>query len=93
MALDVLRTHDRIVRDSVELHDGRVVKHTGDGVMACFSSVAHAIESAIAIARRLNEHNLLAEHAIAVRVGLSAGEPVTENADLLVPSRRGCWTP
>lgn len=81
-AMEILRAHDRIVRGSVETHGGHVVKHTGDGLMACFSSVAHAIESAITISRELAEYNTGVEHPIKVRIGLSAGEPVTENDDL-----------
>lgn len=81
-AMETIRSHDRIVRDAVETHGGHVVKHTGDGLMASFVSVAQAIEGAIAIRRRLAEYNESADQPINVRIGLSAGEPVTENDDL-----------
>ena len=43
---------------------GNEVKHTGDGIMASFASVARAIESAIAVQRALDAHRATAEHPI-----------------------------
>src|SRR5215207_9684175 len=51
--------------------------------MASFGSAFRAVECAIAIQRKLADHNLEnAEEAIAIRTGVSAGEPVTESGDL-----------
>lgn len=79
-AMAVLRTHDEIVRDSLSRHGGSEVKHTGDGLMAAFPSVAHAIESAIQIQRRFADEEAVG-FPIRVRIGMSAGEPVTEHQD------------
>ena len=38
-ALRLLGVHDGIVRAALDDHDGREVKHTGDGIMAAFASV------------------------------------------------------
>jgi class 3 adenylate cyclase len=81
-AMELLRAHDRIIRDSLEPHRGTEVKHTGDGIMASFDSVARAIECSIAIQQRFARHNQDADPAIRVRLGLNAGEPVTEDDDL-----------
>lgn len=81
-AMEMIRSHDRIVRDGVETNGGHVVKHTGDGLMASFVSVAQAIQSAIVIKRKLAEYNARSDEPINVRIGLAAGEPVTENDDL-----------
>lgn len=81
-AMGVLRTHDEIVREALRSAEGREVKHTGDGIMASFSSVARTAGCAIGIQRGLEEHNRTGEWPIRVRIGLSAGEPVTENDDL-----------
>jgi class 3 adenylate cyclase len=81
-AMQVLRVHDRIVRNAVAATDGSEVKHTGDGIMASFASAARAIECAIATQRALDEHNASAEHPVQVKIGVSAGEPVTEHDDL-----------
>lgn len=81
-ALAVLRSHDAIVREALTDHGGTEVKHTGDGIMACFTSAPRAVEAAIAIQRRLIERNGQAADPVHVRIGISAGEPVTEEGDL-----------
>jgi len=81
-AQEVLRTHNRIVRDALKAHSGSEIKHTGDGIMASFSSATRALECAIAIQRAFAEHSESAEEPIRVRIGLNAGEPVAEEKDL-----------
>ena len=81
-AQEVLRTHNRIVRDALKAHSGSEIKHTGDGIMASFASASRALECAIAIQRTLAQHNVTAEEPIRVRIGLNAGEPVAEEKDL-----------
>ena len=81
-AMELVRLHDRIARGAVERHGGSEVKHTGDGLMASFRSVAAALEAAVAIQRSLADHNRTATHALEVRIGIAAGEPVVENDDL-----------
>jgi class 3 adenylate cyclase len=82
-AMDILREHDTVVREALKGHGGNEVKHTGDGIMASFVSVARAVECAVRVqtvfAAR-NEQNR--ETPIQVRIGLSAGEPIEENRDL-----------
>jgi class 3 adenylate cyclase len=81
-AMALLRTHDEIVRDALERHDGSEVKHTGDGMMIAFSSVLTAIQSAIAIQHGIAEAKERVDAPLRVRIGLAAGEPVTERDDL-----------
>ncbi len=81
-AQDVLRTHNAILRDALKAHSGSETKHTGDGIMASFSSATRALECAIAMQRAFAAHNESAEEPILVRVGLNAGEPVAEEKDL-----------
>ena len=82
-ALKVLHVHDAIVRDALASRGGREVKHTGDGIMAVFLSAFSAVDCAIAIQHALHLHNQKAVGPpIRVRIGLSAGEPVEDNADL-----------
>jgi class 3 adenylate cyclase len=78
-AMTVLRAHDQVVREALARHGGSEVKHTGDGLMAAFPSVVGAIESAVQIQRRLADD---ASDELRVRIGMSAGEPVTERNDL-----------
>ena len=82
-AMELLRTHNSIVREKVKEHSGREVKHTGDGFMVCFASVHHAVECAIGILRAFDSHNKTnPDTAMQLRIGLSAGEPVEEDKDL-----------
>jgi class 3 adenylate cyclase len=82
-AQEVVRAHNRIVRDALKGHSGSEIKHTGDGIMASFASASRALECAIAIQRTLAQHNESNPHMpIGVRIGLNAGEPVAEEEDL-----------
>jgi class 3 adenylate cyclase/pimeloyl-ACP methyl ester carboxylesterase len=81
-AREVLRAHERIVREALKAHGGSEVKTMGDGFMASFSSATRALECAIAMQRAFAQHNESAEEPIRVRVGLNAGEPIAEEEDL-----------
>ena len=81
-AREVLREHERIVRECLKSHGGSEVKTMGDGFMASFGSAARALECAVAIERAFAERNAEAGahgHApLQVRIGLNAGEPIAE---------------
>jgi class 3 adenylate cyclase len=79
---ELLREHERLVREALKSHGGAEVKTMGDGFMASFSSATKALECAIAMQRAFAEHNQSAEEPIRVRIGLNAGEPIAEDDDL-----------
>ena len=82
-AMEMLRVHDTIVRSALAAVGGREVKHTGDGIMACFFSAVAAIQCANRIQQEMatrREQN--AQHPITVRIGAAAGEPVEQGQDL-----------
>ncbi len=81
-ARDVLREHERMVREALKSHGGAEVKTMGDGFMASFGSATKALECAIAMQRAFAQHNESAIEPIRVRVGLNAGEPIAEDDDL-----------
>ncbi len=82
-AMELLRTHDAIIRNAINTHGGREVKHTGDGFMISFSSVSSAVKCAISIQRDITSYNKKDPVTpLHLRIGLSAGEPVTEGRDL-----------
>ena len=96
-AREVLRTHERIVREALRAHGGTEVKTMGDGFMASFPSATRALECAIAMQRAFAEWNAgvgaalappqgaassAPTEAIRVRIGLNAGEPIVEEEDL-----------
>jgi len=83
-AMRLLGVHDAIIREALSAHRGREVKHTGDGIMASFDSIQHALGAAIEVQRGFARHNADSEPGarLAVRIGLSAGEPVAKGSDL-----------
>lgn len=73
----LVRAHDDLVRGALLEHGGREVKHTGDGILASFSSASSAVACAsgiMALARRVS--------GLELRIGISAGEPLTDRGDL-----------
>lgn len=80
----ILHAHNQVVRDALHSYGGDEVKHTGDGIMAAFTSATLAVECAIEIQRTLAErHDSNGSHPhLHVRIGLNAGEPVIEGGDL-----------
>jgi class 3 adenylate cyclase len=82
-AMELIRTHDAIVRGALAKQGGREVKHTGDGIMAAFVTAPDAVACAIDIGRGFANYNAAnPEVELHVRIGLSAGEPVVQNNDL-----------
>ena len=82
-AMELFRTHDAIIRDAIKDYGGREVKHTGDGFMVSFGTTSRAVECATCIQDRFASYNKKDPITpIHLRIGLSAGEPVTEGHDL-----------
>jgi class 3 adenylate cyclase len=82
-AMSVLRRHDEVVRRALRDTSGSEVKHTGDGIMASYATVTAAIRGGVLIQRTLNAPSEGgAVLPVGVRVGIGAGEPVTEQDDL-----------
>lgn len=71
---DVLDAHDRLVERQVHRHAGRVVKSTGDGVLAVFDGPTRAVRAARAITDGSGGVG------VEVRAGLHTGE-IVERAD------------
>jgi class 3 adenylate cyclase/tetratricopeptide (TPR) repeat protein len=77
------RLHDRQLRSAVEAAGGRVVKSTGDGVLASFDGAADGLEAATAIQRTVARHNRRhPQQALTVRIGVSVGDVVVEDGDV-----------
>jgi class 3 adenylate cyclase len=80
--MHLLREHDGIVRDALAAHDGREVKHTGDGIMSSFASISSAVTFSITVQRALSTRNEAASPPpLHVGIGISAGEPVSDERD------------
>jgi adenylate cyclase len=77
----LLVEHNEIVRRELVQHDGREVKHTGDGIMAAFNSVVASVTFAISVQRGIESRNAVASSPICLGIGISAGEPFTDESD------------
>lgn len=81
-AQDVIRAHNFIVRAALSHHNGKEVKHTGDGIMARFDTPSDAVGAAIEIQQRTKEHNQKwPKLSLALRIGMNTGEPIIEEND------------
>lgn len=82
IAFELVNTHDAIVRAAVAEHHGRVIKHTGDGIMAVFVSPVAAVKAACTIQSAVGA--LLPDEGrpdFKVRIGAAAGEPIERDND------------
>jgi class 3 adenylate cyclase len=73
---DLLDQHDTLIRGELERHRGRLVKNTGDGILATFDGPARAIRCAQAIATSVKSLG------IEVRAGLHTGEVELRGEDV-----------
>lgn len=81
-AVEMVRAHDAMVRRALGDHNGREVKHTGDGIMASFTDTKAAVHGAIAIQQAFAAFNATNKEKLRVRIGLDVGEPVADSDDL-----------
>ena len=65
---NLMETHDALVRSEIDRFQGKVIRFTGDGVLATFDGPARAIRCARAIV------DTLAPLGLIVRAGLHTGE-------------------
>ena len=83
VAQQVVRAHNRIVREALNRFTGKEVKHTGDGIMASFAITSNCVEAAIFIQGETVKHNESnADLPLHLKVGINAGEPIAEDDDL-----------
>lgn len=66
--LSLLEVHDEVTKDVITAHDGRMVKQTGDGVLALFDGPGRALRAAERLCAEL------ARASIEIRVGVHTGE-------------------
>lgn len=67
-----LLVHDKVLRDSIEAHEGFLFSHTGDGVVAAFGSPISAVNAAI---------DAQLELQLPVRMGIATGEAELRDGD------------
>jgi class 3 adenylate cyclase len=77
----LLAWHDRALRALFEKHRGEEVKQLGDGFFVAFDEPGDAVECAVAIQRKLDEHSESAGFAPDVRIGLHHAEATRKGSD------------
>lgn len=90
MSLDEVATHNALKGHRRELldpavveHGGRIVKLTGDGLLAEFPSAVAAVAFAVAVQRGMRERNagVPAERRILIRIGINLCEIIVDDED------------
>ena len=91
MGADEDGTHERLkallqelVNPKIGEHRGRIVKNTGDGLLAEFPSVVDAVRCAVEIQRGMAERDpeVPEEHRLRFRIGLNVGDVIAEEHDI-----------
>jgi adenylate cyclase len=91
MGADEEGTHERFKAHLVELvdpkireHHGRIVKTTGDGVLAEFASVVDAVRCAGEIQRAMADRDLdlAEERRLRFRIGVNLGDVIADGGDI-----------
>jgi class 3 adenylate cyclase len=78
-AREVIRDHNRIVREQVQAHGGYEVELQGDGFLMAFGSARSGLQCAIGIQQAFTAHSEAhPEEPIRVRIGLHTGEALRE---------------
>jgi adenylate cyclase len=73
-----------LVDPKIAEHRGRVVKNTGDGLLAEFSSVVDAVRCALDVQRGMAERNAEVPHEkqIEFRIGINVGDIIIDRGDI-----------
>jgi predicted ATPase/class 3 adenylate cyclase len=85
-----LARHDQVVTSSILDNEGEVVKHTGDGFLARFSSGKDATAAAVTAQIRLAELDFSAVGGIRIRAAVDAGPVENRDGDLFGPALNRC---
>jgi class 3 adenylate cyclase/TolB-like protein/cytochrome c-type biogenesis protein CcmH/NrfG len=79
------RAHwDDLIAPTIASHSGRVVRVTGDGILAEFASIVNAMRCALSIQRGMAERNvgIPADRRIEFRMGLNFGDLIVDRGDM-----------
>ena len=84
--------HDAVLRGAVEENRGRVIKTSGDGIVAVFADPVDGIAAVVATQLALTDPAFTAGIPLAVRCGLHAGEAQRHGDDYLGMDAQPCST-
>ena len=75
------QTYFALLREGIRGHGGTEVKNLGDGLMVAFNTASDAVACAVTMQQALARHNRRGGEAMAIRVGVAAGEATEEDGD------------
>ncbi len=79
----VVCTHNTIFRAALQQYGGKEVKHTGDGILASFSTASGAIEGSIYIQHAVSKHNRNNRDVpVRIKIGINAGKAIQKDDDI-----------
>jgi predicted ATPase/class 3 adenylate cyclase len=81
-----LERHDALLRAAVETAGGTVVKTTGDGLHAVFTTTRAALDAALAAQRSVAAEPWAVPGGLRVRMGLHTGDAVARDGDYYGPA-------
>jgi predicted ATPase/class 3 adenylate cyclase len=81
-----MERHDAILREAVEGAHGRVVKITGDGLMAVFRSASDSVGACLRAQQGLHDESWPETGPLRVRMGVHVGEAQLRDGDFYGPS-------
>jgi tetratricopeptide (TPR) repeat protein/TolB-like protein len=83
--LSALKAHRReLIDPKIAEHDGRIVKTTGDGLLAEFASVVDAVRCAVEVQRGMAERNagVAPDRRLDFRIGINVGDIIIDGDDI-----------
>ncbi len=75
---------NEVIEPRIAQSNGRIVKLTGDGILAEFPSVVDAVECALAVQREMKSRNveIPEDRRIELRIGIHLGDVIVEDGDI-----------
>jgi len=75
---------------AIASHRGRIVKTTGDGMLADFASAVDAVRCAIEVQRGITgqNENIAQDLRIEFRIGIHVGDIIIDDSDISAAGRR-----
>jgi adenylate cyclase len=83
--LAALKAHRRELIDPlIALHQGRIVKTTGDGILIEYASVVDAVRCAVVVQQGMEDRNAQVPEGrrIAFRIGINLGDIIVDDGDI-----------
>jgi len=75
---------DKLIEPTIKAHHGRIVRVTGDGILAEFASVVNAVRCAVLLQRGMADRNADVERSerIEFRMGINVGDIIIDRGDI-----------